>query len=399
MHILRLFMLRAGPQGPRAGTARVVAAGARPPDKQRMPRPKNGYFSEPDVRGMPSNSAFVAICSSKGSQSDTGRRCVKQRVRGWQFSGVTCRRYALVASAPNMQRPASRGRSRARERSAAAAQLLSTSQEPPAIRRTPRRGARTGGSPTSSGIPTGNSRRAALVDPRSASGICEGAMHLQRHGQLTAAVRTQGKFRDELAREPSDGPAARLDGGGDRKGYLGLSRVVDLDDMSVDLSAQLRAKRKPLVGAQPERIPMRAVEGDGAKRFSDPPTTGEFRRWGRGGSYAQRGGSSAADGQTRSEAAALATVAEREEYEAMKRETSAWTTATAAACFALVYAYYTRVRRLGPRHAAHNDARSAAVLVPCASLLAGRVQGLALRRFLWNYLIHGRHVLNAGGRG
>jgi hypothetical protein len=159
----------------------------------------------------------------------------------------------------------------------------------------------------------------------------------------------QAKDDEERAKRPPENGVGR--------GYLGLSGVLDLDDMNVDLSAQLNAKRKPLVAPQPQRIPMRPVEAGQKRSYTDPPTPGESRRWSRGSNYIQRSVVTASTAVAASERdsrdsdevvtladkAAAVRQAEADEYERMKKETSRWTTATAAACFVLVYSYYTKV--------------------------------------------------------
>ena len=126
-------------------------------------------------------------------------------------------------------------------------------------------------------------------------------------------------------------------------GYLSPSRKLDLDDMSIDLSAQLAAPPKPLLPPQPVGVEMLPLQKSGRK-YVDPPSKGEKRRYDRSRGFAVRG-PAAASVATRDPDAevAEARAAEIAQYEQMRREYSLWTTGTTAVLFAMCYALYTKV--------------------------------------------------------
>lgn len=130
------------------------------------------------------------------------------------------------------------------------------------------------------------------------------------------------------------------------EGYLSFSRRHSLDDMSIDLSQQLAAKRKPLVERNPAHEIQQFRDTDHEPRFHSRPSAHESQKWERSRRYLQRGaaamGSDAAAQPpvTKDEARA----AEERRYQQLRAEYGLWTAGTAAAGFAFVYASYTKVR-------------------------------------------------------
>lgn len=127
-------------------------------------------------------------------------------------------------------------------------------------------------------------------------------------------------------------------------GFLSLSRVNDLNDMSVDLSAKLQEKPKPLLVKTYPSIAMTGKVQPG-KRYSDPPSAREGQSWQRSSGYTKRGlvGSRLAAGGDGDDAAEAKAEEERLAYERTKQDYQLWTTATTAVCFAATYYFYPRV--------------------------------------------------------
>lgn len=139
--------------------------------------------------------------------------------------------------------------------------------------------------------------------------------------------------------ESAQGPANEAG-----SGFLSLSRVNDLNDMSVDLSAKLQQKPKPLL---PKSYPSISMTGkvQPGKKYSDPPSTREGQSWQRSSGYKKRGaiGARLAAGDIDEDNTQAKEEEERLAYESMKQQYQLWTTATTVFCFAAVCAFYTRV--------------------------------------------------------
>jgi hypothetical protein len=154
----------------------------------------------------------------------------------------------------------------------------------------------------------------------------------------------QAKMRDAKAEEAASGTSKKEE---TSSGFLSFSRVTDLNDMSIDLSKQLMEKPKPRVlkRSAASVVPLDPLGGKG-QLYAIPPTSAEQKSWARSSGYRARNASAQQflDDETaelvREEAAKEAA----EAFEASKKEYQLWTTATAAVCTALTYAFYTRVR-------------------------------------------------------
>jgi hypothetical protein len=167
----------------------------------------------------------------------------------------------------------------------------------------------------------------------------------------------QWDYRDQQAAKAREAVAAAKAGTGPKPkdtGFLSLHRVSNLDDMSVDLSEQLRAPLKPLLPPSVPGIAMTGTKrGESTKRYSDPATPHQEHRWERSRNYVRRGSTIAAQadnerfaatGTDAAAAAADARAAEIARFEQLRKEYNLWTTGTVAVCFALVYTNYTKVR-------------------------------------------------------
>jgi ATP synthase protein I len=153
----------------------------------------------------------------------------------------------------------------------------------------------------------------------------------------------QAKMMDAKAEEAASGSSKKQE---DSTGFLSFSRVADLQDMSIDLSKQLREKPKPreMKRSAASVVPLDPLGGKG-QLYAIPPTSAEQKSWARSSGYRARNSSvqQLMDDETaqkeREEASKEAAAA----FEASKREYQLWTTATAAVCTALTYSFYTRV--------------------------------------------------------
>ena len=151
--------------------------------------------------------------------------------------------------------------------------------------------------------------------------------------------------QEEKARAAAEAEAQGTVGDGAKgAGYLQLGRG-ELDDMSVDLSDRLQRKRTSLESEQGPSIAMGAPSARSAKPQRKFPAPSDAARWQRQNAFKRRSSSVALSSSSASaEEVAAQRAAERARYEMLQREYQLWTTSTAAVCFALVYACYTRVR-------------------------------------------------------
>lgn len=100
-------------------------------------------------------------------------------------------------------------------------------------------------------------------------------------------------YEESLRKQMAEGKEGKdAQGGGDGKGFLSLTGKVDLNSMDVDLSAQLRARKKSGGEASPsqqqaqgKQAPRRRVA---PKYDSVPPTRLEQRIWERSGKFSRR---------------------------------------------------------------------------------------------------------------
>lgn len=174
--------------------------------------------------------------------------------------------------------------------------------------------------------------------------LCPTLVRSWRSSAIVGLCFVQAKEDVERAGEvqqkkPAKGPANEAG-----SGFLGLSRVTDLNDMSVDLSAQLQEKPKPLLPKSYPTIPMTGKIQPG-KKYSDPPSTREGQSWQRSSGYKKRGliGARLAMGDSDEDGSQAKEEEERIAYENMKQQYQLWTTATTVVCFAAVCSFYPRV--------------------------------------------------------
>lgn len=129
------------------------------------------------------------------------------------------------------------------------------------------------------------------------------------------------------------------------KGMLSLTSKVDLNSMDVDLSAQLKPRKKPDSGS----VATRATTGSAPKPRGPrpggypavPATKGEVRSWTRSGRYSRKAikvVSSAAE----EEEIAAQRKAEAERFDQLKRELQLWAMGLTVATLAATFAFYGR---------------------------------------------------------
>lgn len=134
-------------------------------------------------------------------------------------------------------------------------------------------------------------------------------------------------------------------GQADGPGYLSLTSKVDLNSMEVDLSQQLRARKKS--GGSASSTSPADVSGTPAQRRrrkfgADPPTRVEQKGWQRSGKYGKKFMAVAPTTETDVDALAAKVEAERVRYEELKQELQAWCAGLTAACLAATFAFYGR---------------------------------------------------------
>ena len=142
------------------------------------------------------------------------------------------------------------------------------------------------------------------------------------------------------------------------KGFLSLTSKVDLNSMDVDLSEQLKprkrsqesnknpsksgkislaAKRAALAQQQQSQLQQR-----GGGYAAVPPTRGESRSWDRSGRYARKAPVFANDDRDMDEEKMKAMEAERQRYENLKLELQTWASVMTAIGLGATYAFYGR---------------------------------------------------------
>eukprot|EP00887_Chlorella_sp_A99_P006999 scaffold2.g6999.t1 len=147
--------------------------------------------------------------------------------------------------------------------------------------------------------------------------------------------------------EGGDAAQQQEQGSADGKGYLRLGSKLDLNDMSVDLSEQLRARKKSGAAAAASGGAAAARAGAAPRRAapqygSVPVTRVEQRAWERGSGYSKRVVPVAPTNEADEAAQAERLAAERDRYEQLKAELQAWAAGLVAACLAATYAFYGR---------------------------------------------------------
>ncbi|KAL4459164.1 hypothetical protein ABPG75_014029 [Micractinium tetrahymenae] len=151
----------------------------------------------------------------------------------------------------------------------------------------------------------------------------------------------QRKRREEEERKAREG--ARQEG----KGFLSLISKVDLNSMDVDLSEQLRVRKKSgseasssaAASAGQQAAPRRRPP---VKYGSIPPTRVEQRSWERGGKYSKKVVATAPTNEVDQDALAAKVAAERARYEELKAELQAWAAGLTVVCMAATFAFYGR---------------------------------------------------------
>lgn len=148
----------------------------------------------------------------------------------------------------------------------------------------------------------------------------------------------QRKQREEDERKAKEG--AKQEG----KGFLSLTSKVDLNSMDVDLSEQLRVRKKSgdeaSTSAAPGAAPPRRRPP--VKYGSIPPTRVEQRNWERSGKYSKKVVATAPTNEVDQDALAAKVAAERARYDELKAELQAWAAGLTVACLAATFAFYGR---------------------------------------------------------
>lgn len=147
------------------------------------------------------------------------------------------------------------------------------------------------------------------------------------------------EYQDEVQRQLS--AKENRQEGEDSRGFLSLSQKVDLNDMSVDLSSQLRPKKTKLDKGK-EGNKTKSQKSNSQQGYPTiPPSRIESKSWGRGARYSIN---PAAPPPSAGEAeeAAVRLEMERKRYEELKRELQQWAVALTALCLAATYVFYGR---------------------------------------------------------
>ena len=132
------------------------------------------------------------------------------------------------------------------------------------------------------------------------------------------------------------------------KGFLSLGGAkVDLNNMDVDLSEQLRARKKSgsqasgSGGAAVQRSPRRRPK-PAAKFAAQPPTRVEQRAWARGGKYGVKVVAISPSNDVDQDALAAKVAAEKARYDELKAELQAWAAGLTVVSLTATYAFYGR---------------------------------------------------------
>jgi ATP synthase protein I len=145
------------------------------------------------------------------------------------------------------------------------------------------------------------------------------------------------EYQDEVQRQLSAKEMKEQD---DSRGFLSLSQKVDLNDMTIDLSSQLRPKQPPNKEKEENKIKsQKSISQQGYPTI--PPSRIESKSWGRGARYSINPVAPPPSAGEAEEAAARLEI-ERERYEELKRELQQWAVALTAACLAATYVFYGR---------------------------------------------------------
>jgi hypothetical protein len=175
-------------------------------------------------------------------------------------------------------------------------------------------------------------------------------------GKTVRQARMQLDQQEQKKRNAAEAAARRPELGADATGpgYLSRSRVATLNDLSVDLSAELSRPPKPLLAhafkIAPEDLGLRPQGGgSGRLRGVSAASPNDRRRFERGRGGGARGAAAvvaAADPAAEASNDAEVAAAELAQYEQLRREYSLWTSCTAAVVTAACYFLYSRVRPL-----------------------------------------------------
>jgi hypothetical protein len=133
------------------------------------------------------------------------------------------------------------------------------------------------------------------------------------------------------------------------KGFLSLGGAkVDLNSMDVDLSEQLRARKKSgsqasaSGGAAPAQRSPRRRPKPAAKFAAQPPTRVEQRAWARGGKYGVKVVAISPSNDVDQDALAAKVAAEKARYDELKAELQAWAAGLTVVSLTATYAFYGR---------------------------------------------------------
>lgn len=154
-------------------------------------------------------------------------------------------------------------------------------------------------------------------------------------------------YEEDVKRQIEEGRREAAEGAGSTngKGFLSLTNKIDLNSMDVDLSAQLKPRKKPeketSQTAPSKQQPRGARPPPSGGYPTVVPTRGETRAWERGGRYGIKVVATPPTAGD-AEAAAARLAAETERYEQLKKELQFWATTLTAGCLAATYIFYGR---------------------------------------------------------
>jgi hypothetical protein len=156
--------------------------------------------------------------------------------------------------------------------------------------------------------------------------------------------------QEQKRREAAEASARTVEigTGAEGPGYVSRSRVAALHDMSVDLSAELNRKPKPLIVHKipPEDLGLRVpTAGRAAHEGISAASPNDKRRYDRSRGYSRgiAAVAAAAEEPVDADSDAIA-AAEIGRYQQLRLEYSLWTSGTAAIVGTACYFLYSRVR-------------------------------------------------------
>eukprot|EP01026_Neomeris_dumetosa_P004899 TRINITY_DN11336_c0_g1_i2.p1 TRINITY_DN11336_c0_g1~~TRINITY_DN11336_c0_g1_i2.p1 ORF type:complete len:372 (-),score=42.29 TRINITY_DN11336_c0_g1_i2:57-1172(-) len=148
----------------------------------------------------------------------------------------------------------------------------------------------------------------------------------------------QKQLEDDLENKNSskNGNSSRNGNGDAGSGFLSLNRVNDVFNSDSDLSEQFASIKK-----QQSKQNKTTVNGN-QKKYTNPPTQAETKRWSRGGKFGKRAVALQPTNSAEDEAEKAVIMAEKQRYEQLKLEFQLWAVALTAISGFATYAFYPR---------------------------------------------------------